>query len=129
MEFLMKVGRVVLSLWLALGISSWFLSEMAQAGENMQVCARYQRYDGSYTPFFKVNALWSDGFELNRKLNTDEFDIIKHYMVMEWNYLDYAFFECDITDQPTLMAREYTDQHGRRWQLKNDWDGCGGSLW
>lgn len=129
MQILQKLGRMVLVVVATLGLGALLLFEVAHANENMQVCARYQRYDGRYTPFFKVNALWSDGFELNRKLNTDEFDIIKHYLVMEWNYLDYAFFECDITDQPSLMAKEYTDQHGRRWQLKNDWEGCSGRAW
>lgn len=124
MRILLKIARALIGVIVGLSLLGLLVYESSFAAESMQICARPQHHPGFSTPFVRVNAWWTNGFELNRQFDTQDFDVMQHYLVMEWNPYDYAFFVCEITERPSLMTREYTDLRGRHWQIKNDWEGC-----
>lgn len=76
---LKKQSMLFLSLLFGLG-----LSLPIHAATNIDVCAKYQRADSSWSHGYKVKAIKVSGSELNEAINSDDFNSYDDFLIIPW---------------------------------------------
>lgn len=111
-------------LFLSIFISLGLIIGQAEA-QQIQICGKYQRADGSYSHGYKLTASWVKGSELNRVVGSRKFIEISNYLIIQWDDGGFTMFE-NLYDlaKPTHYEKDYVDQRGVAWKIQEGWGRC-----
>lgn len=112
------VKALVLVISLVIGLQA------QAAPESIKICAKYQRSDMSYSPNFRLQAVWGEGHVLNKAIKFYEFNNYESYLVILWPNNQISLFEARADNKPSFVEQGYKDQRNVKWIIKEGWSFC-----
>lgn len=109
----------VLSLFLCVGINS-----VHAATEQINVCAKFKRNDGSFSPNYRLTAIWTQGEALNQVDGLIQFTPEHNYLVLPVSPNTSSWFTGVNLNKPIADQRLYQDQDGTTWAISRGWGKC-----
>ncbi len=100
------------------------LSLEANASSDVQVCAKYQRADYSWSKAYKLKAIMVTGDELNKATNSYNFNSYDNYLYISWDQGGYTILTLGFYEQLPYFEKEYKDQRSVTWKIKEGWNWC-----
>lgn len=100
------------------------LPSIASADDMEQVCARYQRSDGSWSQHYKLKGMVVDGSKLNEATKTYDFNSWDKYLFIPWEAGGYTIIKLDIFGLSTLESSPLKDRRGVKWKVSKGWSLC-----
>ena len=102
-------------------LTSFFISNTAQAYEVKKVCAKYET-NYKMSKAYSVQAQIYDGSELNEAVGSfSRFNMFDHYAVIWWDQGQASVIKLRSYFPGSMMYRTTgTDQNGRKWELSDN---------
>lgn len=93
-----------------------------------KVCLAYQRQDYSWSKYYKMNAVYTDGNALNHFASKyghyANYSNYAQYAVIFFKEGGYIALEINPMYLSSYTASNTKDQTGRIWKIKKDWEYC-----
>lgn len=121
-----QILRVLGACWIGLSLAGSALAASGPDPDIFDVCAIYQNPDKSQQAGIKREAIFASGKQMNRILETDEFDPNSFYILISWKK-DGGFSLFRFASEqlkPSKTPAIFTDQVGQNWSLHTDMRKC-----
>ena len=101
-----------------------FIAIPSYAVEEVKVCGKYQRADGTWSQEYKLTGFTLRGSELEKMLKYSR-DIYswEKYFIIVWDQGGYTYYKVESYFPNSFMTR-YLDQNSRAWEFKEGWSYC-----
>lgn len=117
--FVAALSAIFLSVFLSVGINSAYA-----ATEQINVCAKFKRHDGSFSPNYRLTAIWTQGEALNQGTGLIKFIPNHNYLVLPVDPKTSSWFTGVNINKPVADQRFYQDQDGTTWAISRGWGKC-----